>query len=47
VDRSDRAIVHAETRPRALNAWRPARAVSPFGWVQRLLGTGSAAVTQY
>lgn len=47
VDRSDRAIVHAETRPRALNAWRPAPAVSLFGWVQRWLGASSPAVTQY
>ena len=49
VDRSDQAIVHAETRARALNAWRPAPPVRVFGWVQRWLGFDSAPApaTQY
>ncbi|RYY81910.1 MAG: N-acetyltransferase [Comamonadaceae bacterium] len=47
VDRSDGAIVHAETRPRALNARRLNRPASPLAWLQRWLGTGPAAITQY
>ncbi len=48
VDRSDSAIVHAETRPRALNAWRSPRPSSPLAWMQRWIGAGPAAViTQY
>lgn len=47
VDRTDPDIVHVETRPRALNAHRTAGPARPLGWVQRLLGGGQAAATQY
>ncbi|MET0542995.1 MAG: GNAT family protein [Variovorax sp.] len=47
VDRSDSAIVHAETRPRALNAPRTQAPARPFGWVQRLFAAPPATAAQH